>query len=174
MAAVQVGVIKDRVGQKLRDILVERMTPRGEPLEPRYNLSVKLTESMISLGYQRDTTATLGEMRASAVFILTSVDQKISISGQSQATVSVDYLGPRYGSVAAERDAEDRAVSQLADGIVTQIAAFLEDPHARARQEAAPVLQPILPPSRGAGPLVPEPAPADVLPVQGMTTRPVP
>lgn len=124
LAGVRISPIKDRLGQKLRNALVQRITPQGEPADYHYTLLVVVTESASDLGYRRDSFATLGNLAMMATINL--MGEGVGIMGGSATTVvSFDYLGPRYASVAMERDAEDRAIIQLADDIRGQVAAAI-------------------------------------------------
>jgi LPS-assembly lipoprotein len=40
LASVQVAVIADRSGQQLRNILLDRISRTGQPVDPRYQLAV--------------------------------------------------------------------------------------------------------------------------------------
>jgi LPS-assembly lipoprotein len=123
-AQIRINLIADRQGQMLRNALLQRLTPAGEPASPTYTLSVTLTASEGALGYRKDTFATLGNLSMAAQVALASERGSLMSSGIS-TTVSFDYLGPRYASIAMERDAEDRAVTQLADLISNRVAATL-------------------------------------------------
>ncbi|OAN49265.1 hypothetical protein A6A04_03885 [Paramagnetospirillum marisnigri] len=121
LAQIRIQPIKDRLGQQLRNALVQRLTPQGEPGAPRFNLAVDVTSSASDMGYRRDSFATLGSLTMNASISL-SGDGVSLASGQVKTVVYFDYLGPRYASVAMERDAEERAVAQLADDIRSQVA----------------------------------------------------
>jgi hypothetical protein len=58
LAAIQVSPIADRIGQQLRNMLYDRLTPDGEPKRPRYTLRVRVTTTKKSLGIQEDETVT--------------------------------------------------------------------------------------------------------------------
>ena len=131
MAEIRIGQIIDRNGQILRNDLIDRLTPQGEPANPKYTLSVLLAETMTGLGQQTNSYATLGEMQVTATFTLRDAEGKTGFVGTSAAVVSVNFLGPRYGSVAVERDAEGRGLSQLADDMRDQIASYLANPASR-------------------------------------------
>ena len=124
LAGVRVLPIRDRTGQKLRNSLVQRLSPQGEPGDYRYTLTVHLSETTSDLGYRRDTFATLGKLTMSASILLVSDGLGI-LSGLAQSEVNFDYLGPRYASVAMERDAEDRAITQIAEDVRSQVAAAI-------------------------------------------------
>lgn len=121
MGGVRIAGIDNRLGQDLRNALLTRITPTGEPANPRYTLSVLLTQSEGGLGYRKDTFATMAEMRLSARIILSDEEEGVSVSGHEEALVSFDYLGPRYASIAMERDAASRAVTELADRIANRV-----------------------------------------------------
>jgi len=135
---VRVNQINNRNGQMLRNALIERLTPSGEPANPAYTLTVELSESMSGLGRQKNSYATLGEMALNAGFRFVNDTGKTGFSGNAKAVVSVNFLGPRYGSVAVERDAEERAIGMIADDIRDQVAAWLADPKSKAALRVAP------------------------------------
>lgn len=127
LSAVRVRAIDDRLGQQLRNSLVQRLSPAGEPGSPRYDLVVRLTKYVEGLGQQKDARSTLGRMTVLASYVLTRLGdgsemQAGGFSGTARSVVSFNYLGARYASVAMERDAEERAVEDLAEGIRRQLA----------------------------------------------------
>ena len=124
LAGIRVAPIKDRLGQKLRNSLVQRLSPQGEPGDYRYILTINLSEAASDTGYRRDTFATMGKLNMSAIVTLIG-DGVTILSGSATTEVSFDYLGPRYASVAMERDAEDRAITQLAEDIRSQVGAAI-------------------------------------------------
>ncbi|MBI2235689.1 MAG: hypothetical protein HYU60_01815 [Magnetospirillum sp.] len=121
MGGVRIAGIDNRLGQDLRNALLARITPTGEPANPRYTLAVALTQNEGGLGYRKDTFATMAEMRLTARIVLSDEDEGASVSGSEEALVSFDYLGPRYASIAMERDAANRAVTELADRIANRV-----------------------------------------------------
>ena len=134
MADIRITPILDRNGQILRNALVERLTPQGEPATPKYALVVKVVETMSGLGQQKDSYASLGEMHESVQFTLKRVDGPVAFVGAINTVVSVNYLGPRYGSVAVERDAEERSMTEVAEEIRDQIASYLNNPASKPAQ----------------------------------------
>ncbi|CAA7614925.1 Predicted secreted protein [Candidatus Terasakiella magnetica] len=140
LANIYIDRIDDRIGQQLRNSLLQRLTPRGEPASPDYVLTIKLSQSLSDLGYRKDSFATLGRMVLTAQIGL-SAGRRTILSDASTAIANFDYLGPRYASVAMERDAESRAIEQLADDIrsraaiaIKQYKANPNDPKYRIRR----------------------------------------
>lgn len=125
LTTIRVMGIEDRSGQILRNALVNRLNPRGEPAHSAYILTVRLTNNQENLAERNDGKASLGRMFVRANFRLVDVEQEIPImAGTSQSVVSYRLLGPTYGSTAVERDAEQRALIDISEDIRTQLATF--------------------------------------------------
>jgi LPS-assembly lipoprotein len=146
--SVAIGPIKDRLGQMLRNALVERLTPRGEPADPRCVMAVELTRTASDLGYRRDSYATLGSLTLSGMVTMNCGGVGV-LSDNISTLVNFDYLGPRYASIAMERDAEERAVVQMADEIRSRVAVELaryrqrpDDPRYRKAPEVDTMTRP--------------------------------
>ena len=130
LARIRIDPIADRTGQLVRNALLQRLSPRGEPADPLYTLNVRLTENYNDLGYRRDSYSTLSNLTLTASFTL-SAEGLTLVSDTASTIVSFDSVGARYASVVMERDARDRAAVQIADDIRSRIAAALERYHAR-------------------------------------------
>lgn len=125
LAGIRVAGIEDRQGQILRNALVNRLNPLGEPARQTHTLEVRLNSSQENMAERSDGKASLGRMMISASFSLVGIDGKSSsFSGNSRSIVSYRLLGPTYGSTAVERDAETRALTDLAEDIRTQVATY--------------------------------------------------
>jgi LPS-assembly lipoprotein len=125
LASIRLDPIKDRIGQQLRNSLLQRLSPRGEAADYTYVLKVVLNESIGNLGFRKDTFATVANLSLSAQIQLIGNGTSILVDSVT-TTVYFDHLGPRYASVAAERDAEERALNQMADDIRNRIAVALQ------------------------------------------------
>jgi len=125
LARVRIDPLPNRVGQQVRNALVERLSPRGEPADPDYVLKVDLSEYTSDIGYRKDGYATLGNLTLNAVIVLQR-DGRTLLSDSASTVASFDYLGPRYASVVMERDARERAAMQIADDIRGRVAAAIE------------------------------------------------
>lgn len=125
LALIRVEGIEDRTGQQLRNALVQRLSPGGEPASARYSLEVKVTQTMEGLAATRDGNATLGRMRLDASYQLRDAEGRRAVAGGSaRALATFRMLGPRYGTMAVERDAEERALSEVAEDIRSQLAVY--------------------------------------------------
>ena len=126
LGRIRIGQVTNRIGQQLRNQLVQQFSPRGEAADYEYTLDIELGESFSSLGYRKDTYATVGNMRLTAMVMMRRTDGTTIMSRSVDSTVYFDYVGPRYASIAMERDAEDRALSQLADEIRNHAAVAIQ------------------------------------------------
>ncbi|EME70500.1 hypothetical protein H261_07718 [Paramagnetospirillum caucaseum] len=134
LAAIRIEPIKDRIGQQLRNGLLQRLSPRGEAADYAYSLKVVLSEGVSNLGFRKDTYATVANLSMSAQIQL-SGDNATILGETVTTTVYFDHLGPRYASVATERDAQERALNQLADDIRNRIAVALQRYQANPNDE---------------------------------------
>lgn len=134
LAAIRIGPVKDRIGQQLRNALVQRLSPRGEAADYAYTLEVRLSESVTNLGFRKDTYATVANLTMSAQVQLRN-NQSAVLNDTVTTTVYFDHLGPRYASIATERDAEERALNQLADDIRNRIAVAVQRYQANPNDE---------------------------------------
>lgn len=129
MSTVHIATINDRTGQILRNFLLERITPNGEPASPHYTLTVTLLESMGGINFQKNATASGGELTMNVTWaLIENQNGQIVAQGDLSSVNSVNYLGPRYASVAVERDAESRLLTDVADMLTERVAVYLSSP----------------------------------------------
>ena len=125
LAAIRVLGIENRAGQQLRNSLVQRLTPLGEPAAPRYVLDVKMVESLEGQAESSDGKSTVGRMTLRAGYTLSDISTgRLLKTGTARSLASMRYLGPRYASVASERDTEERVITDMAEEIRSALAAW--------------------------------------------------
>ncbi|MDJ0950053.1 MAG: LPS assembly lipoprotein LptE [Alphaproteobacteria bacterium] len=126
MSTVKVRLIEDRSGQALRNLLLDRMNPNGEPANPEYELEVELTEDRRNLGLRKDETATRADLTVQANYELRKVGQAdIVLVGRSRSVSSFNIVQSQFATLAAETDARKRALRELSDQIVLRVALHL-------------------------------------------------
>jgi LPS-assembly lipoprotein len=132
LASIEIGLIADRPGQKLRNMLLERLTPTGQPRQPAYILDVRLTEAKQELAIRKDETATRANLTVTAQFVLRALrePQLGTYAGVANSTNSYNVLRSEFATLSAENDARDRALRVLAEEIRIRIAAALQNPQA--------------------------------------------
>lgn len=128
LATVRIAQISDRVGQKLHNLLLDWLTPKGPPETPRYVLSVNLNEARQNLAIRKDETATRANLTITAVFSLRRLGRDETYVGTAVSTNSYNILQSDFATLSAENDARDRALRVLAEEIRTRVAAALTNP----------------------------------------------
>lgn len=126
---VQVASLPDRMGQMLRNDLIARINPRGEPVRPLYRLEVNLGVSRRNLVEIRNTTITEESVVVDANYRLidTATNEPV-FKSQTRATTSypLDSTDIVLSNRASRDSAEQRALALVADDIVTALAAALD------------------------------------------------
>ena len=118
------------MGQQLRNMLAERLSPRGRNERTDYRLTVTLTERKQSLAIKVDETATRANLTISANFKLVALrnSQLGSFNGKAFSTNSYNILESDFATLSAESDARNRALRTLAEEIRIRVAAALRNP----------------------------------------------
>ena len=126
LGRVQVAQIADRTGQQLRNALLLALPPgpAGEPAA--WRLKVTLKETSQRLGVEKHDVATRANLILVAHYTLEDAagDAKL-LTGRLESINSYNILASPYGTQAAAKNARARAVIQLADRLVSRIAAWL-------------------------------------------------
>ncbi len=122
LALTRIEAIADRIGQKLRNFLLDRINPAGQPARPLYSLRVKTSVSRTDLGIERDETATRALLVLRAEYELSGVrGGGVLLSGAAQSTNSFNIVASDFATLHAERDALDRAAREISDAIKTRL-----------------------------------------------------
>ncbi len=126
-AYVQVAPIKDRVGQRLRNELVQRLHAAGRSQVVKYRLVTELSESTSSLAVQKSALATRANLSMTASYMLLSAGDGSSLINASEVvTVSYNLLDSEFATLMAERDARKRAVVSLSEDIRVRLGIYFD------------------------------------------------
>ncbi len=126
LETIQIRPIAERVGQRLYNVLRDRLNPRGTPAAPRYVLSVALTETEEKLALASDKTPTRTNVTLVADYSLTPIEAAEPVyRGRSRTTISYNILTESYATYAAAEDARVRGARVLGDDIRTRLALYL-------------------------------------------------
>lgn len=125
---IKIATIFDRNGQILRNYLIDLLTPEGQPPYPEYILEVKLTDTVMGTGVNRNELTSRKEARLTAAFVLRdSQTNKIVYKHTAQAINSFTVLSQNYYSdVIAENYAKKEAARLLAEKMRLLISAYLD------------------------------------------------
>lgn len=126
-AYIDVAPIKDRVGQMLRNELVQRLHAAGRAPAARYRLVTDLSETTSSLAVRKSALATRANLKMTARYQLFGAgDEAAVVSQQESVTVSYNILDSEFATLMAEKDARERAVVVLSEEIQIRLGIFFD------------------------------------------------
>ncbi len=125
LATVRIAPVGDRIGQQLHNFLLDRINPRGSSAEPNFVLQIKLEESLSTLAFRKDATATRANLQVSVVYELRDIKTgKQVFRAQSSVTTSYNIVESDFATLSAKADARRRAARNLSDEIRTRLAIY--------------------------------------------------
>ena len=137
MAQVKIGEIYEvytrdkvfqanaRYDQILRNRLLDRFNPDGEPSAPTYVLRVNLSESSTETGIQPDGTAARTDVSVSAHFrLIKLMTGTLVTEGDTASIDSYPIVINSYATLVDSQDAQKRAVLSVADDIARRVALY--------------------------------------------------
>lgn len=138
MASIKVDPIEERLGQLLRNHLLDLLNPRGEPSQVKYRLVTQVTEAKQELAIRKSELATRSNMNLTATYRLFDIDRNAYVMSRS-STVAASYnlLTNEFATLAAEADARERGTRDLSEDITRQIALYFRA-QAKAQTKAQP------------------------------------
>ena len=131
LASIAVEPIEERIGQILRNELIDRLTPRGEPPSPRYRLLVTISRSRAALAIQSDTSITRYNLRLSVTFRL--LDATTGDELYRDTTVAIggyNAVQSDFATLVAEQDSTRRAARKAGEDIHTLLRVYFSREHA--------------------------------------------
>lgn len=125
MASVKVELIKDRIGQLIRNDLLDKLTPKGIPSSPKYYLSVtNIDKTEIDQALRDDITATRKKVIYKVDYVLKNKDHEQLITGNSVAYLGYDILRDPYSTTFAQKKNEKNAAKIIANDISLRLGAY--------------------------------------------------
>ena len=121
---VQINNIPDRLGQQLRNSLIDRFYQDGRPVSPEYTLDISLVPSVYKLGIALDDSATRAELSLRAYYTLRNMQGAAIMSDSTSSVTNFNILRSQYATLIGERDAYDRSITQVAEDITRRISLF--------------------------------------------------
>lgn len=123
LAAVEITGLKGRLGQLLRNSLLDHMNPQSLSVPPRYILVIELNRNTNALAIQLDNTVTRYNLVLTAyIRLLDREDQAVLYGSTVRRTASYDVVKAPYSTLVAEQDAERRAADEVGVDISNQLA----------------------------------------------------
>ncbi|MEP3051941.1 MAG: LPS assembly lipoprotein LptE [Erythrobacter sp.] len=127
LAAVQVPAIPGRAGWLLRGELEDRLGVNGATT-PRFQLDVRLDDSLEALGVLNDDTISRERRVLRARYQLIDLeDGEILLDATARSDAGIDVVSSEFATITAEQTALENLTLEVADRMVTQIALALRD-----------------------------------------------
>lgn len=128
---VYIAPIDDRLGQMVRNHLLDAMNPKGTPRQPIYRLDVAVAPFREQLAFREDNVATRVNLRVTASYALRPAHgDEVLTQGSARVIASYNITREEYATLIADRDAQARAAREIADEIVSRLAAWFDRPGA--------------------------------------------
>ena len=125
----------DRLGQVVRNHLLDLLTPRGAPARPLYRLEVKLRETKDGLALEQDESVTRFNLTLHATFEMNDLrTDQMMLEGSTRAIAAYNVVRSDYANLIAERDARSRSSQEVAQEIKTRIAVYFRRQAQTARR----------------------------------------
>ncbi|MBH67199.1 MAG: hypothetical protein CMM58_02485 [Rhodospirillaceae bacterium] len=125
LSVINIDPIRDRVGQQLRNYLIDILTPTGRPQAPHYVLKVVLEETRSNMVILRDATSTFAKVKIKAHFKLNSLSSNSTLVNKTtESTTVFNIVESEYANITAQHDARRRAVHAIGDNIKLTLALF--------------------------------------------------
>ena len=121
-SAISIVPIPNRVGQLVRNQLIDALTPQGQPRNPAYLLEVTLVQTKEGLAFQSDEQATRFNVMLEARFALREMGGgPIVARGNTRSVAAFNVVRSEFANITAEADAHRRAARQIADSIALRL-----------------------------------------------------
>ena len=125
LEATEVVGLDGRLGQLVRNSLLDQLNPAGVAAPNRYILQVDLRRSAQSLGIQLDDEITRYNLILTARFeLLDAKDGRVLYEDQVRRIASYNVAEQPYATLAAEIDAERRVANEVGSNIRTVLAVY--------------------------------------------------
>ncbi|MBI1252077.1 MAG: hypothetical protein GC189_11445 [Alphaproteobacteria bacterium] len=114
---VQIATVPGRAGHTLRTELDRLLRIGAQANAPTRTLDILLQEDIANLGIRTDESATRADLRLTARYTLSSIDNRPPLVGTTTSVVSYEIPTAAFGEIAAQDDARERAAETLAQRI---------------------------------------------------------
>lgn len=126
LSGVAIDPIPDRVGQLVRNQLIDALSPGGQPTAPVYRLAVTLQQRKEDVAFQRDEQATRVNLTLEANFVLREIsNDRVVARGSTRSVAAYNIVQSEFANIAAEADAVRRAARQAADSIALRLGVIM-------------------------------------------------
>ena len=125
LAKIRIVSIKDRVGQLVHNLLLDRLTPYGRSINSKYTLGVEVFVTKREIGLKFTEEATRATLTLTATYFLTNdKDGRTLIKGAARSVNSYNISASEFARISSEQDATKRAAREVSDEIKTRLSLY--------------------------------------------------
>ena len=126
-AAIEIPPLPDRIGQQMRNLLIDALHPNGAAGDYRYRLSVAITKAIVNLGLQQNSTSTRGQVRITVKYSLVDEQSgKTLLTETLRTSTGYNILINQFSSVLSQEDAEAQGLQQLSEDMTQHLALYFK------------------------------------------------
>jgi hypothetical protein len=124
-AQIQIPVLEGRIGQELRNMLIDSIHPNGAARDYRYKLNVNVREADINLGLQQNATSTRGLVLITVQYWLVDTQAgKTLLHETLRSSTSYNILINQFSSQLSSDDARVKGLEQISDDMTERLALY--------------------------------------------------
>ena len=124
MAQIKIVVTGGRLGQQIKNNLLDLLTPQGVPTKPKYYLYVNpVQENEYDQALRSDITATRKRIDYRVDYYMTQDSERV-MRGNTVSFVSYDILDNPYSTVISRKKVQQDAAKIMANDIALRLGAF--------------------------------------------------
>lgn len=126
-SGVNVAPIPDRLGQIVRNHLLDRINPYGGPANPDFILQIALEQKNEGFGFRSDESITRNSFILEANFqLIDAISGKVVFEGLVRSVHSYDVVQSDFANFSAEQDAEARTALQVSELVTARLGLFFK------------------------------------------------
>jgi LPS-assembly lipoprotein len=117
----------DRMGQHVKNLLLDRLNPKGRPHNPFYTLTLSIRTTKSELGLRITEEATRAKLSVEVDYTLSEKKTDAVLFRESARSVnSYNIIDSEFATLSAENNAKKRGAREVADLIKLQLGIFFE------------------------------------------------
>jgi LPS-assembly lipoprotein len=137
-AAIEIPPMPNRLGQQMRNLLIDSLHPSGAATDYRFRLDTSVTEAVVDLGLQQNSTSTRGQVRLTVRYALVDNSSGKAVLRETLRTsTGYNILINQFSSVLSQDDAEAQGLQQIADDMTLHLAMYFTNQDQNPKKTAA-------------------------------------
>jgi LPS-assembly lipoprotein len=127
LAQIEIAPIPNKIGVDLRNNLIDKIYQAGSPASPVYRLDVTVKDLRVfETGIARDAATIREQLKLLVSAKLTNIEtNEVIFNRDFSSLTNYNILSSEYTTIVAREDAQNRAVNQVGDDIVTRLTLYL-------------------------------------------------